>query len=62
MTLTDIVSKMEELTSEISNDLKKGLKGNKAASQRVRVNTILLAKIAKQYRKESVALERKSKQ
>jgi len=53
---------MQAMIEEISKDLGKACeKGNKAASQRVRTNTIKFAKLAKQYRKESIACERGGK-
>ena len=38
-----------------TSDLTKAVGGNKAAAQRVRVNTVALEKVAKLYRKESVS-------
>lgn len=46
---------MKALIEEIAFDLGKSDRGNKAASQRVRTNTIKFAKVAKLYRKESIA-------
>lgn len=46
---------MKCLLLEISHDLGKAGRGNKAAAQRVRINTIQFAKVAKTYRKESIA-------
>ncbi len=51
---------MRKLLMEICVDLEKAVNGNKTASQRVRVHTIELEKIAKLYRKESVTSEKKS--
>ena len=59
MTLSKTVDHMKRLLLEISHDLEKSARGNKAASQRVRTNTIKFAKVAKMYRKESVAAGRK---
>jgi hypothetical protein len=59
MALKETVNTMRKLLGEICKDLDKSGNGNKAASQRVRVNTIRLEKAAKQYRKESVASEKK---
>ncbi len=50
---------MKKLLHEIAHDLEKSFKGNKAAAQRVRTRTIKFAKIAKEYRKESIAEGRK---
>ena len=59
MALKDTINGMKKLLSEICKDLDKSGSGNKAASQRVRVNTIKLEKTAKTYRKESVSAEKK---
>jgi hypothetical protein len=59
MALKDTIKKLEHLLSALSKDLHKAVKGNKAASQRVRTGTIKLEKTAKKYRKESVAYEKK---
>ena len=50
----DTVQTMKKLLQDVLKDLDKGLTGNKAASQRARVNTIKLEKLAKIYRKESL--------
>ncbi|MBX9923002.1 MAG: hypothetical protein K2Y01_02730 [Rhabdochlamydiaceae bacterium] len=60
MGLKETVNQMRKLLSEINVDLEKSANGNKAASQRVRVHTIDLEKVAKLYRKESVNAEKKS--
>ncbi len=60
MGLKDTVSKVKDLIDGISADLMKAEKGNKAAAQRVRVQTIELEKVAKLYRKESVQAEKKA--
>lgn len=49
---------MEILLAAITKDLTKTAKGNKAASQRVRTNSIKLEKVAKKYRKESISEEK----
>lgn len=54
------MNNMRKLLAEINVDLEKSANGNKAASQRVRVHTIELEKVAKMYRKESVASEKKA--
>ncbi|MBX9743956.1 MAG: histone [Chlamydiales bacterium] len=59
MGLKETMNTMRKLLAEINVDLEKSANGNKAASQRVRVHTIDLEKVAKIYRKESVASERK---
>lgn len=60
MGLKETVNQMRKLLAEINLDLEKSVAGNKAASQRVRVNTIHLEKTAKDFRKESVAAENKA--
>ncbi|WP_316356056.1 histone [Candidatus Neptunichlamydia sp. REUL1] len=60
MALKDTVKKMERMLMDLAVDLRKASeKGNRAASQRVRTGTITFAKVAKQYRKESVSAEKK---
>ena len=62
MALKETVKKMHVMLEQIAKDLSKACeKGNKAASQRVRTNTIKFAKLSKQYRKESIASERGGK-
>ena len=59
MGLKETVQTMRKQLSEICRDLDKSQRGNKAAAQRVRTCTIKLAKVAKVYRKESLAAEKK---
>lgn len=59
MALKETTNKMKDLLAEITRDLDKSERGNKAASQRVRTGTIRLEKTAKLYRKESIAMEKK---
>ena len=61
MALKETVNQLQELLSCVTKDLDKGSKGNKAASQRVRTGTVKLEKIAKLYRKQSVAFEKTAK-
>lgn len=61
MALKQTVHEMNQLLSEITQDLQKAEGGNKAASQRVRTGTIHLEKVAKKYRKESISEEKKTK-
>ena len=61
MALKDTMKRMHTLIEELAKDLKKGERGNKAASQRVRTSTIKFAKLSKLYRKESVKSERGGK-
>lgn len=58
MALKESIKKMNQLLEEIMKDMNKAEKGNKAASQRVRTGSIKLEKVAKLYRKESVAAEK----
>lgn len=60
MGLKETTTAMMKLLDDISKNLHKAGGGNKAASQRVRTGTIKMEKVAKLYRKESVAAEKKS--
>lgn len=60
MALKDNVKHLRDLLSQITHDLEKADKGNKAASQRVRTGTVRLEKVAKTYRKESIKSEKSS--
>jgi hypothetical protein len=61
MALKDTYKHLKDLLSDITSDLEKSENGNKAASQRVRTGTVRLEKVAKLYRKESIANEKKNK-
>lgn len=61
MSIKDTYKHLRELLSHITSDLEKSENGNKAASQRVRTGTVKLEKIAKSFRKESIATEKKTK-
>lgn len=61
MALKETIKTMHDLLARIAKDLGKAEKGNKAASQRVRTGTIRLAKVAKLYRKESIAAHKGKK-
>lgn len=61
MALKETIHRMKTLLTEVVTDLEKSVKGNKAAAQRARTATITLAKIAKTYRSESIAAEKKEK-
>ena len=61
MALIDTVQELNGFLSRLMKDLHKVHKGNKAAAQRVRVGTVAFAKIAKQFRQESVAAEKSGK-
>lgn len=52
--MVELIDAIKQLTEEIQVDLDKFQKGNKAAGRRVRVNSIKLADLYKQFRKESV--------
>jgi len=58
MALKETIVQVRELLSEMCCDLEKAVKGNKMAAQRVRTASILFAKVAKVYRKESIAAEK----
>jgi hypothetical protein len=55
MALKDTTASMEKMLTTLGSDLKKAIKGNKAAAQRVRTNSIKFGKLAKDYRKESIS-------
>ncbi|MFY7843411.1 MAG: histone [Rhabdochlamydiaceae bacterium] len=59
MSLKDTVSDLKILLNNITVDLEKAEKGNKAAAQRVRTQSVKFAKVAKVYRKESIVSEKK---
>lgn len=61
MAIKETTASIKKLLSHISHDIEKAEKGNKAASQRVRTNTVRLEKLAKLYRKESIAFDKKNK-
>jgi histone H1/5 len=61
MAIAKTVEHLKELLMEIHHDLDKAATGNKAAAQRARKHTLMFAKVAKLYRKESVAEGRKGK-
>ena len=55
MALKTTIESLKHLLHQISHDLEKSGRGNKAAAQRVRTGTIKFAKVAKTYRKESIS-------
>jgi hypothetical protein len=61
MALKDTVKSLRDLLNQVTHDLEKADKGNKAASQRVRTGTVKMEKIAKHYRKESIKNEKSTK-
>lgn len=62
MSLAETMNHLNLLLTAITKDLTKVSRGNRAAAQRVRVGTIRLERVAKEFRKESVASEKKGKQ
>jgi hypothetical protein len=58
MGLEQTVDQLKKYLEIISKDIDKAMKGNKAASQRVRTMTIRFEKTAKLYRKESIKWEK----
>lgn len=61
MALQSTVANLKEMLSQITQDIQKAEGGNKAAAQRVRTMTVKLEKVAKNYRKESIASEKHTK-
>lgn len=61
MALKETTNQLQTLLDGVTKDLEKGSRGNKAAAQRVRTGTVKLEKIAKLYRKQSVANEKVAK-
>lgn len=59
MALAQTINHVRSLLGHITADLVKAENGNKAAAQRVRTGTVKLEKLAKAYRKESIATEKK---
>lgn len=58
MSLSDTMGELEHLLIHVTHDLIKVRKGNKSAAQRVRVGTLNLEKVGKQFRKESMKAEK----
>ena len=58
MALKDTMQTMGQLLSDLSHDLNKAARGNRAAAQRVRTGSIKFTKIAKVFRKESVSADK----
>lgn len=61
MALQTTINHLKQMLGDITQDLTKADGGNKAASQRVRTLTVKLEKLAKVYRKESIASEKNTK-
>lgn len=58
MALKETIPQLQTLLAQLARDLTKATNGNKTAAQRVRTGTIDLQKIAKVFRKESIASEK----
>jgi hypothetical protein len=61
MTLKETMQQLDHILANVAKDLTKVTRGNKTAAQRVRVGTIKLERIAKAFRRESVAAEKSGK-
>ena len=61
MSLSETMGKLEGLLTGLTKDLAKVARGNRSAAQRVRVGTLSLEKVGKQFRKESVVAMKKPK-
>ncbi len=60
MALMETIETMKKLMSDMHVELEDVIRGNKAAAKRVRKNTLLFAKAAKTFRKESVEAGKKA--
>lgn len=58
MSLAETMNQLNHLLVNLTKDLSKAHRGNKAAAQRVRTGTIKLERVAKVFRKESVTAEK----
>lgn len=58
MALKETIHQVRQLLTALLHDLEKTTKGNEAAAQRVRTGSIEFAKVAKVFRKESIAAQR----
>ncbi len=61
MSLHETMNELDRLLANLTKDLVKAFRGNKTAAQRVRTGTIHLEKVAKVFRRESVAAEKTGK-
>ena len=60
--LHDLINEIDVFSGSLLEDLRKGyFKGNKAAMQRARVNSTILAKLFKELRKTTIEDEKQSK-
>lgn len=58
MSLEKTIQELKDLLNRCTSDLQKTERGNRAAAQRVRTGSVKLEKVAKRFRKESVAEEK----
>jgi hypothetical protein len=58
MALKDTINVIRQHLIDLSHNLEKAAKGNRAAAQRVRTESIKFARTAKLFRKESVTAEK----
>lgn len=61
MGLKETINHVRQILIGLCHDLEKAAEGNRAAAQRVRTGSIEFSKVAKVYRKESVAAEKGKK-
>lgn len=61
MALKETMQHLDHILAGVAKDLTKVNRGNKSAAQRVRVGTIKLERVAKLFRRESVAAEKGGK-
>jgi len=61
MALKETIGAMRQHLAELVQNLEKAARGNQAAAQRVRTETIKFAKTAKVFRKESVDVEKRKR-
>ena len=54
--LINLVEDIDTVSNELKENIEKFKKGNKAAGQRARKNTLILAKLYKEFRAESVKI------
>ncbi|MBI3508383.1 MAG: hypothetical protein HY069_01925 [Chlamydiia bacterium] len=59
MSFIDSIHYLNTLLTNLSRDMLKVQRGNKAAAQRVRVGTIRLEKVARDFRRESLTAEKR---
>lgn len=59
MAMKDTIAKLRAIATDLNYEFEKALEGNKSAAQRARAHTLQFAKLAKIYRKESIAAFKK---